>query len=312
MKTLFRHILCPIDFSEHSSLALRYAAAFANGSGGKLNLFHAIPDLRQEINYIDQSYFRTVQEDLLIAAKERMNLLDTTCCGKIELEKKIGQGSPADAILQESQESAADLIVMGTHGWGGYDRFLLGSVTNKVLHKSVVPVLVVSHPTHQFVGELDQSVRIHRILCAMELEPSDAKVMDLAVSLARTFGSEITFLHVARESDGQDWFEQEAISTRTMKRLVTMETDDSLKKEFIVDSGRPAERILYAVERYGIDLLVMGHHGRLLKDEPALGSVAKRVVSDSACPVLVYRSHVSEPAIDSDAVRFGNEARILL
>jgi nucleotide-binding universal stress UspA family protein len=312
MEPLFRHILCPIDFSEHSSLALRYAKAFANVGEGKLTLFHSIPDLTQEISYIDESYLRTVRDDLMAAAKERIEAFEPQFSSKIQAEKKIGQGNPAEAILKESEEAATDLIVMGTHGWGGYERFLLGSVTNKVLHKSVVPVLVVSNPTHQFVGDPNQSVRIHRILCAMELEPSDAKVMELAVSLARNFESEIVFLHVARESDGHDWFEQEAVSTHMMKTLVNPEKENLCKQAFIVESGRPAERIMYAVERYGIDLLVMGHHGRLAKDEPALGSVAKRVVSDSACPVLVYRSHCIQPEINQEGIQILRQPHLMM
>lgn len=291
MENIFSHILCPVDFSEHSSMAVRYAEAFATGGKGKMVLFHTVPDLAQEISYIDGNYVQTVREGLMSTANDKLDAFGPSASDQVQIERRVGQGNPADAILQEAQGSAADLIVMGTHGWGGYERFLLGSVTNKVLHKSVVPVLVVCHPTHDFVRHHDHTVQIRRILCAMELEPSDNKVVSLAISLARNFGSEILFLHVARDADGQDWFEQEKVSLRKMKELVNSEKENGCPKEFIVEAGKPAERITYAVERYGIDLLVMGHHSPGSREEPVLGSVATRVVSNSACPVLVYRSH---------------------
>ena len=291
MTSIFRNILCPVDFSEHSSLALRYAEAFANGNGTKLTLFHSVPNLAQEISYLDGSYLDTVHDNLLSAANQKLNAFGSVPSDELKTARKVGLGNPSDAILRQAQEGAADLIVMGTHGWSGYERFLLGSVTNKVLHKSVVPVLVVCNPTHDFVDRQNHTVRIRRILCAMELEPSDMKVTDLAISLARNFESEILFFHVARKADGQDWFEQEKVSLQKMKLMVDPEKENWCKKEFLVDSGEPDERILYAVERYGIDLLVMGHHGRAKEEESLMGSVAKCVVSNSACPVLVFRSH---------------------
>lgn len=291
MQNIFQKILCPVDFSEHSSLAMRYAEAFANASNGKVVLFHAVPNLAREISYINGHYVETVRAGLVSAATQKLENYGPVSSQQVDVERKIGEGDPAEAILQTAQDTAADLIVMGTHGWSGYERFLLGSVTNKVLHKSVVPVLVVCNPTRDFARPENHSVEIRRILCAMELEPSDMKVKDLALSLARDFQSETYLLHVAREVDGQDWFEQERASLTRMKQLVDTKKEDLCKKEFIVEAGTPSERIIYAVKRFGIDLLVMGHHGRPSTENPALGSVARRVVSDSECPVLVYRSH---------------------
>jgi nucleotide-binding universal stress UspA family protein len=291
MQKIFQKILCPVDFSEHSSLALRYAEAFANASRGKLVLIHAVPDLAREISYINGNYVDTVREDLKSRAIRKLESYGPKGSPEFEVGRKIGEGDPAETILHIAEETATDLIVMGTHGWSGYERFLLGSVTNKVLHKSLVPVLVVCNPTHDFTRSKTNSVNIGRILCAMELEPSDVKVRDLAFSLAREFESEMYLLHVAREVDGHDWFEQERASLQKMKELADLEKEYLQKKEIIVAAGQPAEQIMYAVERYGIDLLVMGHHGSDRNEYPALGSVARRVVSDSACPVLVYRSH---------------------
>lgn len=291
MQNTFRNILCPVDFSEHSSNALRYAEAFARGSNGKIVLFHAVPDLTQEIGYINGNYLQTVREGLLSVATVKLETYGPNSSGDFRVERKIGQGNPPDAILEEADTGAADLIVMGTHGWGGYERFLLGSVTNKVIHKSVAPVMVVCNPSHDFTQGENHTVQIRRILCAMELEPSDGKVIELASSVARDFQAEMLLLHVARAEDGKDWFEQEKASLHKMKQVVNSKEEGEPRKEFIVESGKPAERITYAVERYGVDLLVMGHHGGVSKQEPVLGSVANRVVSDSACPVLVYRSH---------------------
>jgi nucleotide-binding universal stress UspA family protein len=285
---MFRHILCPVDFSEHSRIALHYAEAFARSGGSKIVLLHAVPDLNQELSYIDGNYHATVCDDLMAAAVSKLNDFGPPDSDAYPVERKVRLGNPVDTILQEAETSAANVIVMGTHGWGGYERFLLGSVTNKVLHKSVVPVLVVCHPTHDFANQKEQSIHIRRVLCAIELQPSDSKVVDLADSIANHFNSEMFVLHVARKADGFDWFEQEKVSIQKMKEMMQPK---GARAELVVEAGKPTDRILYAVERYGVDLLVMGHHGGTPVRDPILGSVAFRVVSDSACPVLVYRSH---------------------
>ncbi len=180
---------------------------------------------------------------------------------------------------------------MGTHGYTGYQKFLLGSVTNNVLHRCTVPVLAVCNPQHHFINEDEpRSVNIRRILCAIDLEPSSKKIVEFGLALARTYGSQIVFLHVARKEEGSDWFEKEKHAVQQMRELVRPELEEWCKARFLVEAGEPGMEILKGVERHGIDLVILGHHTRKPVEEYLLGSVAKRVIPAVVCPALIIRS----------------------
>jgi nucleotide-binding universal stress UspA family protein len=132
-------------------------------------------------------------------------------------------------------------------------------------------------------------VEIKKILCALDLSNGDQSVSDLALELARLYQSELSVLHVASKKEGEDWFERESFAVRKMKSLIGSD-QDWCKVRYLVENGRASEEILKAVDRHGIDLLVMGHHTHLPVQEAVLGSVALKAIAGSSCPVLVLRS----------------------
>ena len=289
---IFQKILCPVDFSDYSVLALRYATALAREYEAQLFVYHSVPDLEQVLTYLEGNYSSTVCDMLFSNAKDKLEQFVAKVVPEAgEAMQKIGAGSPSEAILKVSQEEGVDLIVMGTHGHTGYYRFLLGSVTNKVLHKCATPVLVVCKPSHHFIQpDSEHPVDIKRILCAIDFEPNTERMKDLALSLARTYQSEMLFLHVLTNGGHADLDERKEQVLLKMKELFHPEQEDWCKVEFVVEAGDPAEAITKVTKRHDIDLVIMGHHTRKPIDELFLGSVTKRVVPDSACPVLVVRS----------------------
>lgn len=290
MKT-FQTIVCPVDFSEFSVKALRYAVAFAKENEAKLILYHAVPDVERTTTYMELVYpVVLVREMEERANKELETLASRIVPPELSVSKVVQQASPVEGILDLVKKQNADLIVMGTHGRTGYERFLLGSVTGKVLHKSMVPVLTVCNPTHHFIKEEGfRRIGIKKILCALDLGRGSDKVGDLALSLARLYQSELIVIHVSQKQKAADWFEREAASLDVMKTLIAP-NQDWCKACYLVEAGRPDEEILKAVERHGIDLIVMGHHSHLPLQEAVVGSVALKTVAGSACPVLVLRS----------------------
>jgi nucleotide-binding universal stress UspA family protein len=204
-------------------------------------------------------------------------------------DQKLGTGSPAEAILRAADEEHADLIVMGTHGHSGYERFFVGSVTNKVLHKASVPVLVVCKPSQHFIrAEEYRQVQIDRILCALDFEPNNIRIAQTALSLARTYQSEIFFLHVLSNQTSDCQEIDRAI--QKLKDLIKPEEENWCKVQFLLKQGNIAENILTTLREKSINLLVMGHHTRKPMEEYFLGSVAKNLITESCCPVLVVRS----------------------
>ncbi|HSP07487.1 MAG TPA: universal stress protein [Acidobacteriota bacterium] len=288
----FRKILCPVDFSEYSALALRYASALARESQAQLLVYHLIPDLTQAISYLEGNYLGTVNEALAASAGTRTEEFVKNIVPEDQpVSRRIGSGNPSEGILRTAREESADLIVMGTHGHTGYERFFIGSVTNRILHKSTIPVLTICKPSHHFIqDDKDRPVKIERILCALDFDSNNKRIAELALSIAREYHSKIRFLHVVPTKEAEDWEAVERNANRSFRELVETEKEESCEIQFVVLPGEPGNAILRTIEEENIDLLVMGHHTRKPIEELFLGSVAKRMVTDASCPVLVARS----------------------
>jgi nucleotide-binding universal stress UspA family protein len=287
---VFKKILCPIDFSEYSRLALRYASALSQENDAPLIVCHSVPDFSQELSYLEGNHLETVREALISNAKEK---LEEFVGPRVQAAKKILQGNPTEAILQTVKAAACDLIVMGTHGHSGYERYFMGSVTNKILHKSTVPVLTVCRQTHHFIRDSQvRPVEIKRILCALDYEENSRKVSKLALEIGRMYGAEIIFFHSVPNVDTDDWIDQKDWVKNKLQQYVGVPEDDLCAVKFLVLAGDPVQWIVQMVKGNEIDLVVLGHHSKTPDEEIFLGSVAKRVLTKAICPVLVARSHL--------------------
>ena len=142
MVQLFRKVLCPIDFSENSLAALNVALKVAQQNDAKLYLLNVAPVPAGAAGFqpvpMDAYPFHEEdrQEELAELARERIP--DAVRC-----ETLVMSGDPAERVLETARGLAADLIVMGTHGRRGLSHLVLGSVAERVVRESPVPVLSV-------------------------------------------------------------------------------------------------------------------------------------------------------------------------
>jgi nucleotide-binding universal stress UspA family protein len=139
---VFQHILVPTDFEASSGEALAVAIGLAQAFGAQLTLLHAweIP-IYPYMDFMLNSEVITSVEDR--AVKRLAESLDKTREVLPTAQSKLATGMPWAAILDAINESKADLVVMGTHGRRGVSHVILGSVAEKVVRLSPVPVLTV-------------------------------------------------------------------------------------------------------------------------------------------------------------------------
>ena len=141
-----RRILVPTDFSEPAAAALQYAKTLAAEFASELHLLHVFPEpyiypWGAEGASLPLAELLTQAED---AAKERLKeLVPATDALAARVRTETVLGAPFDRILHYVGEHDIDLVVMGTHGRGMMGHLLLGSVTERVVRKAVVPVLTV-------------------------------------------------------------------------------------------------------------------------------------------------------------------------
>lgn len=138
-----RSILCPVDFSEQSRQALRWAAAIAEARGGQLTVLSVVEPLLAQAAAIRMGVDLT-HADTTPALRE---FVETTVTEDVRqathLRMEVAVGVAAEAILNAARERQAELIVMGTHGRGGLRKLLLGSTAEQVLRRAQAAVLVV-------------------------------------------------------------------------------------------------------------------------------------------------------------------------
>ncbi|MEB2309661.1 MAG: universal stress protein [Candidatus Brocadiaceae bacterium] len=147
-----RNILCPIDYSVYSEMALKYAIEFAEKYQAKLYLMHVLDIRVYDINNPELYNINVVDEETVEKLRERLlRCVNEDTRGRISVEALIIQGVPFAEIIKVSKEYRIDLIVIGTHGRTGLSHAIMGSVAEKIVRKAPCPVLTIRHPEHDFI-----------------------------------------------------------------------------------------------------------------------------------------------------------------
>src|SRR5215204_2649780 len=175
-----KHILCPVDFSEFSRHAFDRAVAVARSYGADLTVLHvlpvpsAVPALPYGPEGPGPFRFEAVDRDRALAELSRFLAAEQSIGVPLHFKVAESPSVQTDVLMQASRRSA-DLVVMGTHGGSGFDRFFLGSVAEKTLRTSRVPVLVVPPRLPDVVPAGRDPFR--SILCAIDFSEDSARAL---------------------------------------------------------------------------------------------------------------------------------------
>ena len=300
----FRSILCPVDFSEHSIEALRFAIGLAGRDQARLTILTVNEPLLVEAASADYGAAYLERE----AERELTNLVLGLMPGTADWapvpHSAVRAGKPHTEILECAAEQQADLIVMGTHGLGGYRRLFFGSVTERVLRHSPIPILAVPILAPQVVVFADRSPVFHigQVLAPVDFGPSTDYQVRLAKRVADSFGASLLLVHVLSELRGpaglrfvlrgHDRERTEAARERLSELAAARCTNHV---ETCVLSGKPADAIAEITAQHGVGLIVMGRSGESAS-ESRLGSIAYRVLTMAKAPVLALPPVLQEAA----------------
>jgi nucleotide-binding universal stress UspA family protein len=212
------------------------------------------------------------------------------------VDTDLRDGSAVHEILAAAQDFESDVIVLGTHGRGGFERLVLGSVTEKVLRKAPCAVLTVPRGA---LGREPGAVRWERILCAHDGSAASQDGVDYAVSLAERTGARLLLLGVVESIPyGGDFTSPEysAFRKERERHAVTaldlaLEPDvrSRLRVADRVVYGKPSQQILEVAAQDRPDVIVMGIRGRGALDLLMFGSTTNHVVRHAEQPLLTVR-----------------------
>lgn len=296
-----KRILCPVDLTDLSIRPLVNADAIARWYGGRVTVLHVVPtfepmELRAGALFDPvQLVYPMPREQVLEQLREALN---TAGLASDNMDIAAEAGEPAAVIVEQSVVTNSDVIVMASHGRSGLDRFLLGSVTEKVLRKAPCPVLTM--PPH--AGEAPTGVAVHRILCAMDFSPGAMQALGFATDLAARANASVTVLQVIEwlaEKDERAFahFDVPEFRRRLMQdtqeqleTLVTQQPPVAGGYEAKVCAGRAYREILRVAAEDSADLIIMGAQGRGGPALTGLGSTTQQVVRAATCPVMTVRA----------------------
>ncbi len=282
-------ILCPIDFSEFSVNAYQYARSLAWHYKASLLLQHILYPLGPVGYDSNKDPYEKICKQIRADAKEKMDwFVRLHALAGVQAECVVQDGLVTDLILDLAEDRAISLIVMGTHGWRGIDRLMLGSVTERILRRAKCPVLAVRKPAHHLAGsERDpEPIRLKEIVLCTDFSDHAHRASEYAFSMANEYGAHLTLLHVLETISGVS--DIETVTGDTLQQLddVVPPGEHGSRIVKCVRVGRPFQQIIQLAVEKEADLVIVGVRGRGSLDTALFGSTAYRVIQLGPCPVL--------------------------
>lgn len=278
-------ILLPFDGSDGAAAVLHHVGEIAHWTGATVHVLFVADTTRDSVTVIDGHPVDALVrkgDDIVQEAEQALQSLG------VMHDSDVVQGNPAPTISEYADRYGYDLIVMPTHGRDGVSRYLIGSVTEKVVRLSPVPVLAARmQPDEQLKFPYEN------ILIPTDGSPGATHAAHHGLSLASTLDATVHALSVVDEtlfgfdilSDATDG--SEAAATDVLNDLESdAETHDIADFVRHLEQGSPPEEILAAIDSNNIDSIVMGTTGRRGTDRILLGGVTEKTVRSAPVPVI--------------------------
>ena len=284
-------ILVPVEFSPRCRGAVQYAEALSCHFHCEIVLLHVvIPPLANFSSFEAMAY--TNAEDLAreIAQQRTADLEAFSCTAPADaaVRRVVLEGDPTQTIVEFASSENCDLIVMPTHGYGPFRRFLLGSVTAKVLHDAICPVWTGPHMER---APNYSSVHFHNIVCALDLGLHSRAVLGWAAEFARETGARLSIVHAIPSSATRlggfyfdpDWRTQ--LTRTAAERIGHLQQEMKMDAAVMIEAGEPPVVVTTAAEATSADLLVIGR-GSTPRAHGHLPTNAYAIVRQAKCPVV--------------------------
>lgn len=298
---MIKKILWASDGSTESNSSLRYVSFLA----GRFNA-EVLGLYVSEIQYPITMLYPTSEEYIIKIAEtsekkfeNKFESLSKKFADQdVAFSYKIIRDSVVDGIIKTAKNNNCDLIIMGKHGLGFFERTILGSNTAKVLRRSSVPVLSVRGKGRKKIAD------ISRILVPVDVSNSSGSAIKTSLEYAQELNASVTFLYVF-------WLNEKAYDVPPMllKKLIAaskrkldnivktamkkhLRSKKNKKIEFkteVINGINPGAIISWYAKKMKFDLLVMNTHGRTGVKRLVLGSEAEKIIREVSCPVLVER-----------------------
>jgi nucleotide-binding universal stress UspA family protein len=289
-----RSILCPIDFSDASRGALRYAALIARHLNAELVVATVTDTLLTEAAELTASVAQlpdAIRQELSRFCQETFE--DAEAARDVRFE--VATGKPAVEILRLAREQSVSAIVMSTHGLTGMRKLFFGSTTERVLRETTVPIVLTPGHDHGPFEIDDVKQRIRRVLVPVDLTAATDDQVMAASEIATVVDVPVLLAHVVEPVRvavsgfphlPNVELERRSRAERALSDLVAR-VPARLHPEALVAYGDPAEEIAKIARDRHVGLIVIGLHASAVHG-PRMGSVTYRVLCLTSSLVLAF------------------------
>jgi len=281
-----KHILFPVDFSKPCPRTVPDVEAVAKHFRAKLTVLHApsIP-LLPEITYPGRLY-TALRKEILAVSMSAMERFVARHFPSFDVKRVIEEGDPAQVIVNYARRHKIDLIMIPTHGYGPFRRFLTGSVTGKVLHDAVCPIWTSAHTERA----RPRAGKVRNILCAVDCNNDAVALMRWAGWMGCNYQANVKLVHVIPALNETSRNRGEAELRRYFVRRVQEEFEvlmdrSGFRSELLLRGGNIPARLADTVRRQHSNLLIVGRgHTRRVLGRLRTHSLA--IIRESPCPVI--------------------------
>jgi nucleotide-binding universal stress UspA family protein len=282
-------VLLPVDFSERSLGAARYAGTLARHFRSELTLLHVLTPPHYEFGALEigGSMLSELYVDRAAQVEKELQEFLARELGDLQVTRLVLEGDAAQKIVEYAHDRHFDLIVMPTHGYGPFRRFILGSITAKVLHDADCPVWTGIHLEEAPPVE---KIQFRKLLCAVDLGPQSQKSLEWAARMQAEFDAQLTLMHVTHSLEGRagEYFDPNwrvELARQATEELQRLEDSAGVRADICIEAGDPPKQVCAVAACMGADLLVIGRgsaggvFGRLRTN-------AYAIIRQSPCPVV--------------------------
>ena len=284
---MYDRLLFPTDGSETATAVLDYALDVADQHGAELHVLNVADTNRDSVTRVGGEIV-----DVLEGEGERIveEAADRASERGVPVVTAVLQGDPYRTIADYADEYDVDLVVMPTHGRRGVERFLLGSVTERVINATAVPVLAVTPDEGQ-----ELAYPVHDVLVPTDGSPAAERALGEAIELVRATDATLHLLHVV-DTASLGFDVRSAVDEETLGEEAEAIVEDAHSTAAAADVtavtttvayGRVYREILSYIEEHDVDLVAVGTHGETEFSRYGLGSVSAKIVRTSPVPVLM-------------------------
>ncbi|MEN8212543.1 MAG: universal stress protein [Thermodesulfobacteriota bacterium] len=330
-----KKIMCAIDFSDSTDLVMSYGKALATEFNSKLCLCHIVPGSFMVAGHMSPyADYARIEAEQSKHAEDRLTELveefDSDC------EIMVNSGYPAEEIAQLAIDNDVEMVIAATYGGSGVKRFLIGSVTDRLVKILSCPLLVLQ-PSDNLTDLSDKGIKLEKILVGCDFSKDSQLAFDYALGLAQEFQTQLHLAHVVRPIDKTDlnisdsakswdrgyptwnmtdymelqkdvkiWDHQKkkSLFAKLEGQLVNMLPDECKNwctPVTVLLEGSPYQELISYAQQKEIDMIVLGIHGHNLWEKFMVGSTTDRIISRAPCPVLAVRT-LAAPHDKKDAV----------